>query len=75
MDGVSIAFGVDELTGRSQCQDIMIVTDSIFEDTEDFDVILSSPDPAVQITSDNFKVFINDSTGTPHNWCTVNLGL
>lgn len=46
-----------------ECVSILIVNDTILEDTEHFDVGVASPDSAVLITRETSRVYILDDDG------------
>lgn len=55
--------GPSALSSRRECANISISNDSILEDTEHFDVALSSEDPAVRVTQGSSRVYILDDDG------------
>ena len=46
-----------------ECINISVSNDSVLEDTEHFDVVLSSPDSAVHVMQGTSRVYIIDDDG------------
>ena len=56
-------FTTSNNNGSFQCTNISIFNDSILEDTEEFQVLLTSSDPAVRIVRNVSTVYIIDDDG------------
>ncbi len=53
----------DELGINRDCVDIVILDDSVLEDSESFEVTLSSPDETVHFTRPTANVYVLDDDG------------
>ena len=70
-DGI-ITFSPNNIINHMLCGDVPIIMDDVVEDTETFFTILTSSDPAVNITQDNGTINILDNT-SKHIATTTNL--
>ena len=60
---IALFVNVSSAASREECVSITITNDTILEDTESFDVVLSSSDSFLRFTQQTSRVYIIDDDG------------
>lgn len=63
----TLVFAPDRLANHSECRTIDIRADMFIEESEAFNITLTSDDPAVMVLRGNSVVHITDRTGTVYS--------